>query len=106
MPEPAVTTLDTMKIILGILKQLQLTSVTDELAARFAKHGGHDATLVAEALYLDKTIVTLCNLYEQGTEGDITEAYRVATEMRIKYMTRMDEYRVHEALYFAPPVVQ
>jgi hypothetical protein len=89
MPVPAVTTLDTMKMIHGILKQLQLTSVTDELAARFAKHGGHDATLVAEALYLDKTIVTLCNLYEQ--EGD--EAYRVATEMRVKYMTRMDEYR-------------
>jgi len=92
MPEPATHTLDTMKIILG-------TSVTDELAARFAKHGGHDATLVAEALYLDKTIVTLCNLCDSYMKR--MDEYRKALTRASELSDCMDEYR--EALTRASP---
>jgi hypothetical protein len=97
-----------MKEIHDFLVPILATAATDELAALFAKHGGHDATLIAAALDLDETVVTLrkmCGCAQtMGTDAeghaDVTEAFMVAHEMSDKLKTRMEEYRVQEALYF------
>jgi type VI protein secretion system component VasF len=89
-----------LKEIHTFLMPIVATAATDELAALFAKNGGHDATLIAAALDLDETVVTLRNLCGHAqTDTDVTEAFMVAHEMSDKLKTRMEEYRVHEAVY-------